>query len=629
MNKILELYKKYKKFILYIVFGVLTTLINLASYFIFSKVFKFGTVFSTCVAWLFAVLFAFVTNRKWVFDSKNNKFLSKFNELIKFLACRILTGILDVLIMYIFVDIFKLNDIFMKLLSNVIVIIANYFASKYLIFTNSDGVKNKNIIQNIIVYSTIFFLAVLFLFNSPLNIWQNGVSGVDSSVFKLIGSLIGKGYIPYRDLFDHKGPLIYIFNYLGTQIAYYRGTWIIELISLYVTFIFIYKIARLYLSKTKSIFTLLFTTTILFIFFDEGNLVEEYALPFLTASLYIFLEYFKTKKISNAKLVVCGACFSAVCLLRINMISLWVTFCILILVQCIINKQFKELLRFIIFFLIGFLIVFLPITIWLTFNGAFKLFIEDYIIFNLSYTSVATIGEKYSAFVYYSNYSVILATIIYNIFIVIKDKNDRMFNAFHLVYILLTLITVSMSGRTYAHYGMILLPCIIYPFVHFIFKIDKIDEPSIFKTFIMIYVLVTIICPPWLNTTRNIGSLYDNRKTSTIEPVINEVVTYIKDNSEVTDKISVYGNWDIIYILTKRMPASKYTYTYPIGDVKPEILDEYFEDIKSNKPKFIVSRLTSIDSVFNVFQKSSNYELVYKTSGVNKEAAYIYELRES
>lgn len=130
-------YIKQNKFlILYILFGVLTTLINWASYYFYYNIAHLSNILSNIIAWILAVLFAFITNKLWVFESKSFKVKTLIYELFTFLTSRILTGILDVVIMYVTVDIFTMNSTIWKLISNVIVIIINFVLSKLIIFKN-------------------------------------------------------------------------------------------------------------------------------------------------------------------------------------------------------------------------------------------------------------------------------------------------------------------------------------------------------------------------------------------------------------------------------------------------------------------------------------------------------------
>ena len=136
--KISELFFKYKSFIAYAFFGVCTTLVNLLCYRLFYFVLTLPNVPATLIAWLFAVLFAFVTNKLWVFESKSFALTTLLPELVKFFICRIATGVLDVAVMWFTVDKMHWNAMLWKLISNVIVIVLNYVASNLVIFVKKE-----------------------------------------------------------------------------------------------------------------------------------------------------------------------------------------------------------------------------------------------------------------------------------------------------------------------------------------------------------------------------------------------------------------------------------------------------------------------------------------------------------
>jgi len=131
---IIELIKKNREVIFYLIFGVLTTVINFIVYIVSTRILNLDTVVSTIIAWIIAVLFAYITNKLYVFKSKQESVTKLLKEFVTFILARVFTGVLDVLIMYIFVDILTLNDILMKILSNIIVVILNYILSKIVIF---------------------------------------------------------------------------------------------------------------------------------------------------------------------------------------------------------------------------------------------------------------------------------------------------------------------------------------------------------------------------------------------------------------------------------------------------------------------------------------------------------------
>ena len=117
---------EYKSIISYLFFGVCTTLINWGVYFLCYNILSIPNVVSTVIAWVVAVVFAFVTNKLWVFDSKSFDSKTLIHEIWTFFVARLATGVLDIAIMYFAVDVFNMNSTVWKLLSNVLVIIINY-----------------------------------------------------------------------------------------------------------------------------------------------------------------------------------------------------------------------------------------------------------------------------------------------------------------------------------------------------------------------------------------------------------------------------------------------------------------------------------------------------------------------
>lgn len=134
-----NIYNKYRDVIPYLLFGICTTLVNIITYWGFSNIIKLPVMSSTVLAWIAAVLFAYYTNRKWVFHSEAKGFNDIFMEIIKFFSCRLLTGVIDWLIMFVFVSYLHYNDMLIKTLANIIVIVLNYVASRLVIFNSSKN----------------------------------------------------------------------------------------------------------------------------------------------------------------------------------------------------------------------------------------------------------------------------------------------------------------------------------------------------------------------------------------------------------------------------------------------------------------------------------------------------------
>ncbi len=172
MKKIRELYIKYKEIINYLIVGVLTTVVTLAIYYISVNTFlnpedSIQLQIANIISWIAGVIFAYFTNRKYVFESKEK---NKLKEASKFVVSRIATLLMDMIIMWLGVTILHRNDKIMKLISQVVVIVANYLFSKIFVFKKKTKIK------------------LLFAANSL------DVGGIEKALVTLVNKLDEMGY---------------------------------------------------------------------------------------------------------------------------------------------------------------------------------------------------------------------------------------------------------------------------------------------------------------------------------------------------------------------------------------------------------------------------------------------------
>ena len=140
MEKIKEQYFKYKEIINYLVFGGLATVVNFVTYFIVARLIGIDEVLSSGISWFFSVLFAYITNKLFVFESKTDGIKAVLIEIGSFFLARIISGILcDVGTFALMVKVFNINDLFAKVVTQIMVVIVNYVFSKLIIFRK----KNK------------------------------------------------------------------------------------------------------------------------------------------------------------------------------------------------------------------------------------------------------------------------------------------------------------------------------------------------------------------------------------------------------------------------------------------------------------------------------------------------------
>lgn len=127
-----SVFEKYKEAILYIIFGVLTTIVSITVFWFFTEIVVIDELIANIISWIVAVLFAFLTNRKWVFavNEKRNFFL----QAVKFYSGRLITLLIEEVIIFIFITLLSLNSLMVKIASQFVIIVLNYIISKIYVF---------------------------------------------------------------------------------------------------------------------------------------------------------------------------------------------------------------------------------------------------------------------------------------------------------------------------------------------------------------------------------------------------------------------------------------------------------------------------------------------------------------
>ena len=134
ISKIKQLMKKYEELIKYLLIGGLTTVLNYIVFALLVNEAKLEMHPSNLIAWGVSVIFAYLTNKLFVFESKSFKIDVLAKEILTFGAARVFSFILEEVILFIFVDKLGMEKLIIKLIANIIVIIVNYILSKFIIF---------------------------------------------------------------------------------------------------------------------------------------------------------------------------------------------------------------------------------------------------------------------------------------------------------------------------------------------------------------------------------------------------------------------------------------------------------------------------------------------------------------
>ena len=130
-------YRKYKEVLLYLFFGVLTFIISIVSYGLLAI--KLDVLIANILSWILAVIFAYITNRVWVFDNIAAKGRNSIYEMLRFITGRIFTLIVEELILYFFITRLEMDKIIVKIIAQIMVIVLNYIISKLLVFNRKGA----------------------------------------------------------------------------------------------------------------------------------------------------------------------------------------------------------------------------------------------------------------------------------------------------------------------------------------------------------------------------------------------------------------------------------------------------------------------------------------------------------
>lgn len=252
--------------------------------------------------------------------------------------------------------------------------------------------KENDVISGKLIVIILCIFSFIFVFfnskNSPLYLFNEWG---DVNIYFSMGKGIANGLIPYKDIFDHKGPLIffiYSLSYLISSTDFF-GVYIMESIALFVNLLFAYKIARLYLNNLFSFITAACYAVILFTKSHNGGSAEEFISVFVTISFYYFILYFTNPNQQESKnriqMFIHGAMFGLAFLSKLTVCVFWVPLMLGIGMVLLQKKKYTEIFTYALLFIGGFAATLLPFIIYFALNNSLSEAYFGYIEFNSLY----------------------------------------------------------------------------------------------------------------------------------------------------------------------------------------------------------------------------------------------------
>lgn len=481
-------------------------------------------------------------------------------------------------------------------------------------------------LKKILVCIFILSISIAIVMRSEQNPIANRVPTIDSDVYIYIGEELNNGKVIYKDIFDHKGPLFHFIEFIGVKASFnngYIGIWIIEVISMLITMIFLYKTSKqITLNRLISCFVLFVSAVPLSLFFINGNYPEEYSLPFISVSLYYIVKYLiNDEQMTLRKGLIIGSCFACVALIKLNLISVWAIFILCIWGKLAFKKNWDELKKCVLYLFVGAIVPIIIVIVVLLFQGNFIECIKQYILFNFKYATdtEGSLEGTLKLFGTKAFYISIIACLFDVIYRIVSKKHGKLLTVSSLVYLLVAFYIVIMPRNEYRHYGMILTPAYIVPLsilVKDFFEIIQADEYIITRIIGIVFLLYAILDI----TRRDIVTFKKDLYIANTERFAlreTKLTNYIKENTDEDDNILVLGNECNIYLMSERWCNCKHIYQIPIVRIDSNIMNETINEIKENKPELIVLKITNYTEVANSF-----YKYLEETNAYEKVTAF-------
>lgn len=329
------------------------------------------------------------------------------------------------------------------------------------------------------VFGFCFFLAALYLLicskSSPLypfNDW------VDANAIFTLGKGMMNGKIPYRDLFETKGVLLFFIQGLAYLISNktFLGVFIFEAISFSIFLLFCYKVICLYVSSKWGIIALpIISTCILNLrSFTHGDSAEEYCLPLFVISLFYLLSYFKNvypKPASNQWIFWNGVIAGCVLWIKFSMLGFWFGWIVSIILCMIINRNILCAIKSAAYFLAGLLIATIPWIIYFSINGAIPEWINTYIVYNstlypTSTSFISGINNLIKQIERHFNFNPLFCGLMFLGLLVFIVTNKYIKCFLNRICLLLCVLLLSFGvyggGRNFIYYFLIFSPLILF-----------------------------------------------------------------------------------------------------------------------------------------------------------------------
>lgn len=442
-----------------------------------------------------------------------------------------------------------------------------------------------------------FFLFLGMLLTGFLLVFSNNTSplypysyGIDSAFYRYMGSVILQGKTPYVDLWEHKGPVLYFIQALGalngTRNEKLSFIFIMQIFSLLFSVIFLYKInQRISVSKHSSLRFFLLLTVALSVLgntLEGGNLTEEWSIPMICCSLYLFINYaLQTNRNTGHPCkysYIHGICLALITFIRINNAVSIFAGLLVIGINLLLKRQWKDFLKNILFGILGSLTVIIPIFIWFFRRNALNEMIYGTFIFNLKYSSEMPQNISKSTWLFLC--LPVFASLLLVLLHILKTHHFRLIDNIVLVIAAANLLMFTKIYR-YPHYFIILVPFFLLAMILYVNKSNILTVIISIIVFAMCFDKCEKSIRYYLSTDHTL--LFSSAK-----------LYFPKSEKNSAIAVDVPSS---IYLNVGITPCSRFAaFQTRIFEIQPKFEEEFIETMKNKDPKWIISPC-AIDSI--------------------------------
>jgi len=464
---------------------------------------------------------------------------------------------------------------------------------------------------------------------SPINMQY---TNRDSGVFLYVGWRILNGELPYRDVWDHKPPVIFYINALGLIIANGSrwGVWLLEFLSLsFAAFVGFILVRELIDTATAIFSTLLWLLSLVFVI-EGGNLATEYTLPLQFAGLWLFMRTFDKSDISFWHWFLIGLTGGIAFFTKQTAIGIWLSIILLLIVYRIRLHQIKKMILELLFFSSGALTV---CTGWIAFfglQGSLLEFWDAVFKFNFVYLASTTglldrlrpiiVGIKplaITGLLQFAGTGYLLGLIL------IYFKKDVIHSWLPLLVVGLVdlpieLILISVSGKTSPHYYMTIFPVLsIFAGITFWVILSSrffCDIPLLARYLFAMGVVAVIL---WSSSYDYVRTILSFRYLNGQAYGVSNIVSEIQSSTSPEDKILLWGAEASVNYFSHRISPTRFVYQYPLytqGYVNEQMIIEFLDSLIRMSPKLLIDTQNP---------RTPIYEFPIQTNAIHERISYI------